>query len=79
MRPQPEEEKPPFYMYVLKPAQVIGIFRALIYILFGIFLFYIPNLLTDLPLYKYLFCGASVAYGLFRLYRIYADYQREYR
>jgi hypothetical protein len=34
---------------------------------------------TELPLYKYLFCGASLAYGLFWLYRLYADYQREYR
>ncbi len=75
----PKEDKPSFLLYLLQPMQIVGLFRASIYFMFGIFLFYIPNFLTDLPLYKYLFCGASIAYGLFRVYRIYADYQKEYR
>ena len=79
MRRNPEEEKPTFLRYMLQPTQIVSLFRASIYFMFGIFLFYIPNMLTDLPLYKYLFCGASMSYGIFRVYRIYADYLREYR
>ena len=78
-RNQVQEEKPTFLRHLLQPAQILSLFRASIYFMFGIFLFYIPNLLSDLPLYKYLFCGASMAYGIFRVYRIHADYQREYR
>jgi hypothetical protein len=78
-RNQKEVEKPTFLRYLLQPTQIVSLFRASIYFMFGIFLFFIPNLLTDLPLYKYLFCAATVSYGSFRVYRIYADYQREYR
>jgi|GEM_PF-4954149 len=79
MTEQNTEEKPGFLKYLLQPRPILDFFRASIYIMFGVFLFRIPNLLTDLPLYKYLFCGGALLYGGFRMYRIYAEYKRLYR
>lgn len=76
--PTPKENIP-FIKYIFQPRPIVDFFRAIIYILYGILMFQIPNFLTDLPLYKYLFCGASLFYGAYRIYRIYAEYKRQYR
>lgn len=77
---QPETNKKiSFWKYIFQPRPILDIFRALIYILFSLALFKIPNFLTDLPFYKYLFCISAFLYGCFRLYRVYYDYKIEIR
>lgn len=78
IEPKPQEQIT-FFKYLLQPRPIVDFFRAVIYILFAFLMFQIPNFLTDLPIYKYLFCGAAFLYGSYRIYRIYADYKRLYR
>lgn len=75
---RPKEEVS-FFKYILQPRPIVDFFRAVLYLLFAVLIFMMPDILADLPLYKYLFCGAAVLYGFYRMYRIYADYKRLYR
>ena len=74
-----ETNKDSFIKYMLKPMPLLNIFRSLIYIFFAVMLYNMPNFLNDLPLYKYLFCGAAILYGIYRLYRVYGDFKRTNR
>lgn len=76
---QAPQDKISFFKFILQPRPIVDFFRAIIYILFAALMFQIPNFLTDLPLYKYLFCGSALLYGCYRIYRIYSDYKRLYR
>jgi len=60
--------------YMLQPKPILDIFRAFIYIAFSILLFFLPGFLETLPIYKYIFCGAALLYGLFRMRRVYLNY-----
>lgn len=74
----PSEEQISFWKYLLKPRPILDFFRATIYLLFAILFMMMPDFLTDLPLYRYLFCGAAFLYSLYRYYRIYAEYKQIY-
>lgn len=73
---QKPKEQISFFKYLMQPRPIVDFFRAIIYILFAALMFQIPNFLIDLPFYKYLFCGAALFYGCYRIYRIYAEYKR---
>ncbi|HUH74370.1 MAG TPA: hypothetical protein VLZ75_08165 [Chitinophagales bacterium] len=79
MIPSTPNEQVTFLKYLLQPRPIVDFFRAILYILFAILMFMIPNFLEDLPFYKYLFCVSAVLYGGYRMYRIYADYKRLYK
>lgn len=72
-------EQVSFFRYIFQPRPIVDLFRAILYLLFAVLMFKIPNFLTDLPFYKYLFCASAILYGCYRIYRIYADYKRLYR
>lgn len=73
------EEQITFLKYLLKPKPILDFFRASIYIMFALLFYKMPNFLTDLPLYRYLFCGVALIYGLYRIYRIYVEYKQQYK
>ena len=75
--PSRPKRKKTFAEFLIQPSQLVNIVRASIYMIFGSYLLFVPFILADYPLYKYLFCGFSVLYGVFRWYRIYADYKAE--
>jgi hypothetical protein len=77
MNRTPIEKKVTFAEYLTKPAQILQLVRASIYVFFGGYLFTQAWFLNGYPIYKYAFCGLAVVYGLFRWYRIYADYKLE--
>jgi hypothetical protein len=77
MNINPKEKKESFAEYLIKPAQMLHLVRAAIYVFFGGYLFTQPWFLDGYPIYKYAFCGLAVVYGLFRCYRIYADFKLE--
>lgn len=79
MLEQAPKEQLNFFKYLLQPRPIVDLFRAIIYILFAVLMFQIPNFLEDLPVYKYLFCVAALLYGFYRIYRIYVDYKTLYK
>lgn len=56
------------------PRLIVEWGRSLIYILFGVFIFFMPDILVDYPTLKYIFCAGSVLYGLIRMRRVYITY-----
>lgn len=68
-----------FFKYLLQPRPILDFFRAFLYILFAVFFYSMPDFLSEHVLYRYLFCGAALFYGFYRMYRIYSDYKKMYR
>lgn len=65
--------------YILQPKPLLDFFRAFIYIAFAVLLFFTPGFLETLPIYKYIFCGGALLYGLFRVLRIRKNYLKMQR
>lgn len=66
-----------FTHLLAQPNFIIQCVRSLIYIIFGFFILMVPSILSDNLLLKYLFCGGSLLYGIFRMWRVYKLFLQE--
>lgn len=71
------EKKLTFAEYLIQPVQIVNLVRAALYVFVGAYLMTQAWFLREYPAYKYAFCGLALVYGIFRCYRIYADYKSD--